>query len=872
MKKMWRRFLVAGCVAALLMTAPGMTVLAEEIQEEILMQEEGISAAASEGLTEENKALEAADTLAAESGTSETFEAAENETPETADAIAADDGTSEAEETFDTAETTDPEASINEEADPETPDAAEEPEAIEEEPETTEPTEEKVPGDIAADTAEPAPADEDREKPADAVQDISEAELLPVDESGTTTEETVGMGFFAFQDVPVGEGVFASMYVAGYYGGNNGEYIVTKQLTITSPKNGTLASDWKDTIRNELPNDPEWVSGVTGISCEAETGKLFFPEDSSYLFAGFTNATSISFSNIDTSRVVNMEAMFKDCQKVENLDVSGFNTSKVVDMSYMFSYCYMVQNPNLTKFDTQNVTDMSYMFLSSGIQSPNLSSFNTSKVTNMCGMFQNCMALNELDLSNFDTTKLKYCDLMFSDDINLKILNLSSFDMSSAVNYQEYGLLHMLYDCAKLELVHSPKKNNKKIALYVTMYDPDGNAYNALPITSKSITLTLKKETHINLSKATVGGISLSYGYKGSAYTPAFRVIVNGKELKAGTDFTYKFTNNVMPGTAKLTITGKGKYTGTRVKTFEIVDCVSKLVSGNTYTIVPKNNSKTAVCPVSGKMVNNSQVYITDRSASEAMRFKAIQKADGTWKFINSKCELALAVQQNSSAVGKGVVIYNQTNKKAQNWKLVKKSDNSFAIINAVSGLSIAMSNSAAMKGTTLSMAKTASSGLQRFYLVNAKPVNTPYKGTYSIRASKNQKYGVNISGASLKEGANVNLNLYSNTSSKTFQFIYSGGGYYRIRNLRSGMVLTANKRNNRLATSTNVVQRLWAGSNEQRWKVTVLSDGSVRLTNAAGFALHLSGNKAVSGTNIQARIVSSTGAQRWYMKRISSK
>ena len=379
---------------------------------------------------------------------------------------------------------------------------------------------------------------------------------------------------------------------------------------------------------------------------------------------------------------------------------------------------------------------------------------------------------------------------------------------------------------------------------------------------SASYTLTV---TGISIEKASVSGVSLSYGYSGRTYTPVSGVKVNGVTLIEGTDYTVKYENNQNPGTATITVTGKGKYSGTKTKTFEIVDCVSSVVSGKTYLLIPKNNSKTAVCAYAGKMVNNTKIYITDRGNSESQKFKAVKNSDGTWKFINSKCELALAVQQNSSELGAGLVLYDQTTKPAQNWKLSKKSDNSFAIINSVTGYSIAMSDKSAVKGTTLSMAETASVGLQRFYIVETSAVSAPFDGTKSIRAAKDKNFSVNIASASKAEGANVSLYTYTNSNARKFKIIYSGGGYYRLVNVNSGLCLTIKDNSN--ADGANIIQSKWKGYSSQRWKITKNSDGTVTITNMLGTVLHLLGNRTVNNTNIHARKAASTTAQKWYLQ-----
>ena len=64
----------------------------------------------------------------------------------------------------------------------------------------------------------------------------------------------------------------------------------------------------------------------------------------------------------------------------------------------------------------------------------------------------------------------------------------------------------------------------------------------------------------------TISGVNASYNYTGSEIKPT--VTISG--LTSGTDYTVAYENNVNVGTATITITGKGNYTGTITKTFEI--------------------------------------------------------------------------------------------------------------------------------------------------------------------------------------------------------------------------------------------------------------------------------------------------------------
>lgn len=72
-----------------------------------------------------------------------------------------------------------------------------------------------------------------------------------------------------------------------------------------------------------------------------------------------------------------------------------------------------------------------------------------------------------------------------------------------------------------------------------------------------------------NLSNATITQIS-DQTYTGNPIYPAFTVYMDGRVLQQGTDYNVTYTNNVNMGTATITLTGIGSYSGTRTMTFRI--------------------------------------------------------------------------------------------------------------------------------------------------------------------------------------------------------------------------------------------------------------------------------------------------------------
>ena len=72
-----------------------------------------------------------------------------------------------------------------------------------------------------------------------------------------------------------------------------------------------------------------------------------------------------------------------------------------------------------------------------------------------------------------------------------------------------------------------------------------------------------------NLGKATVTDIA-AQTYTGAALTPEVTVKDGGKTLASGTDFDAAYADNTNAGTATVTITGKGNYTGSVTKEFTV--------------------------------------------------------------------------------------------------------------------------------------------------------------------------------------------------------------------------------------------------------------------------------------------------------------
>ena len=127
--------------------------------------------------------------------------------------------------------------------------------------------------------------------------------------------------------------------------------------------------------------------------------------------------------------------------------------------------------------------------------------------------------------------------------------------------------------------------------------------------------------SRISISKASVTLSTSTYAYDGKAKKPGVTVKLNGKTLKNGTDYTASYSNNTKVGTAKVTITGKGNYTGSVSKTYSIKNDFKKAtVSGiSTKAFTGKNITQTITVKYNGKTLKKGTDYTVSYSNNKSI-------------------------------------------------------------------------------------------------------------------------------------------------------------------------------------------------------------------------------------------------------------
>ena len=115
------------------------------------------------------------------------------------------------------------------------------------------------------------------------------------------------------------------------------------------------------------------------------------------------------------------DRMFRDCKKIEYLDVRNFDTSAATTYESMFCNMDNLTYLNMSNFDSQNVTSFHYFVVNMGkIKEHDFSSLKTSKVKDMSYLFHWNYALEKLYISDlWDTSAVTNNAYMFAINNNL---------------------------------------------------------------------------------------------------------------------------------------------------------------------------------------------------------------------------------------------------------------------------------------------------------------------------------------------------------------------------------------------------------------------------------------------------------------------
>lgn len=214
--------------------------------------------------------------------------------------------------------------------------------------------------------------------------------------------------------------------------------------------------------------------------------------NSADMFLGFTNLTEIQgMQNLNVVNITNMSAMFKNCNKLQSVDLSGFKDVKPVDMMNVFSGCNSLESVDLSFLDLTDVNKYTNLFYNcksleninwpenvsrnhtniyclnmyyncSSIESVNMTAL-TGKNINLGSTFSGCSSLKEI---KFGVNKLLSFNSTFYNCSSLISVDIGGFDVSNIDNMSK-----LFEGCSSLQEIKLPDNfNTSKVTTMRAMF------------------------------------------------------------------------------------------------------------------------------------------------------------------------------------------------------------------------------------------------------------------------------------------------------------------------------------------------------------------------------------------------------------------
>ena len=324
---------------------------------------------------------------------------------------------------------------------------------------------------------------------------------------------------------------------------------------------------------------------------------------------------------------------------------------------------------------------------------------------------------------------------------------------------------------------------------------------------------------------------------------------------------------------------------------------------GKSYVFVPKSNSKLALTGISSN--GRYDLVLNKQNDEKTQRFRMLDEGivpDGVYSLsLNGNAKMAATVPSYSMEEKKqlhwrsykkaltqkiqvtykgngqytlqsvhsgkylgtsnGTVVQASDGKStAQRW-LISWNKKGLALKSVATGERLSVPNATVKNKRSLVTAKSVNNASQRFTLKKRRLVDT---GVYTIRSFAGDR-ALAVQDGSVAEFGNIDAETASKGNAQKFLIKRVKGGYYRITNLKSDMVVgfaSAKK-------GANVRQRPNHNNTAQLFKAQVAPSGGIQFVGVyGGKVLDIKGTSNKSGANVRMAKADDTKEQRWWLKR----
>lgn len=261
---------------------------------------------------------------------------------------------------------------------------------------------------------------------------------------------------------------------------------------------------------------------------------------------------------------------------------------------------------------------------------------------------------------------------------------------------------------------------------------------------------------------------------------------------------------------------------------------------------------------------NNKAISITNKSVDtiSSQRFEIISTNKDEHKILLEHSGKALDVRNAAGTIGTLVQQYEWNSTDAQKWYFVdtEEGNNSYYIKSKL-GTYLTID----YEGKVVKTTDKANAHKWMLEKSESRPIED---GIYGIANKANSSMMLDISGASISNGGNVQVYSMNSTLAQKFDIRYVGNGYYKIIATHSNMVLDV------VNASTKSGANLWQytsnGTDAQLWKFIDAGNGYYYLKSKLGMIAAPVSSNIKNGTNVAMTALTGKDNQKWMLEDLS--
>lgn len=312
-------------------------------------------------------------------------------------------------------------------------------------------------------------------------------------------------------------------------------------------------------------------------------------------------------------------------------------------------------------------------------------------------------------------------------------------------------------------------------------------------------------------------------------------------------------------------------------------------VAPGRYVIRPMMSLNRVLDISGGSYSSGANVQLYSSNMTLAQRFDVrYDQVTGLYTITNVASGLVLDVAGGHARSATNVWQYQPNNTPAQQWVIINdpKRPGAYVITSAVSIVSEAgqpghgqfaldVSGASDRDGANVQIYALNGTAAQSFSFMPERPVVNAGNaaiadGFYKVTSALSSSMVLDISGASEANGAALQIYGANGTLAQSFYFKQQSDGFYTIHPACSGAAIDVSGAN--LVAGTRILQYAINNGDAQRWAAMDNGNGSVTfICKASGMAMDVSGASTAPGTPLLQWYPNGTNAQRFVLTPVTT-